>query len=87
MASSLDVRLELTLPPAYTWTPPGPREDKKPWVLYSSSWTKAGEDVWRADIHLELPRGEWPAAQRKEALQLLDQIFMDFYQPLLLRKK
>ena len=87
MAFSLDVSLELALPPAYDWTPPAPRDEKKPWVVYSSIWTRVDDNSWKAVVHLDLPRGEWPPAQRKEALVLLDQIFMDFYQPLLLKKK
>ncbi len=85
-AMTLEVDAALTLPPGMEWTPPGPREVKQPWVLYSAAWSKDGPSTWKARILLSTPRGKWPSSQRKECLQSMDQIFMDLYQPLLLKK-
>lgn len=85
-AVALDADLALTLPPGLEWTPPAPREEKRPWVLYTAAWSKEGPSSWRARVHLAVPRGTWPASMRKECLQAMDQIFMDLYQPLVLKK-
>jgi len=84
---SLDANLKLTLPPSMDWAAPAPREEKRPWVTYSSVWSRESDRVWAAKVHLSVPRGSWPSAQRKEGLLSLDQIFMQFYQPLVLSKK
>jgi len=85
-ATTLDVELSLTLPSDLEWTPPAPREEKRPWVIYTAGWIKEGPSCWKTRVHLDLQRGRWPASQRKECLQVADRIFMDFYQPLVLKK-
>jgi len=85
-AMTLDAELALTLPPGLEWTLPAPREEKREWVLYTAAWSEEGPSSWRARAHLAIPRGKWPSSQRKECLQAMDQIFMDLYQPLVLKK-
>lgn len=86
-AAELDVDLRLQLPDAYELDPPKNHNEKSPWLTYVTEWTKETGGAWRARVHISLPRGEWPAADRKAHLQQLDAVYRELHEPLMLKKK
>lgn len=82
----LDVDMDLELPPGMDLEAPADKVLDKPWLRYRAVWTKSGPSMWHAAVHLEERRGDWPASERKEHLQVTDEIFRGLYAPLLLKR-
>jgi hypothetical protein len=82
----LDVDMDLELPPGMDLEPPAERIVDKPWLQYRATWTRTGPQRWHAAVRLEERRGDWPASERKEHLQVTDEIFRGLYAPLLLKR-
>ncbi|MFH1177724.1 MAG: transglutaminase family protein [Acidobacteriota bacterium] len=82
----VDVDVTLSLPARFTWTPPARRQEDHPWVKLESGWAAAGGHDWKGTLHLEIPRGQWPAAERKARLKLMDELLSGLYNPVVLSK-
>ncbi len=80
----MDATVSLVLPLGLEWVPPPPRREARPWLSYELSWVGSGEGRWTATLHLEVPRGRWPAGERSERLKLMDELLSGLYAPFIL---
>jgi hypothetical protein len=83
--SIVDVDLTLTLPLGFECEPPKPLADDLPWMQCKEEWKRLDRNTWRATLHLAMPRGEWPAAERKTRLVALDGLFRELYSPVMMK--
>jgi hypothetical protein len=86
-ATRLDANVTLQLPAGLEFSPPAPIEEKRPWVTMTCAWVARGDGKFAGAVHLEVPRGEWPAQDRKTRLRVMDSLLTGLYGPLVLHHR
>jgi hypothetical protein len=83
-AYELTATVQITLPTGLALASPPVRHEERPWVRYTCEWKKTGESAWEGTLLFAVPRGQWPAAERKARLQLMDDLLRGLYAPLVI---
>jgi transglutaminase-like putative cysteine protease len=83
-AYELTATVQITLPAGLALAFPADRREERPWVRYTCEWKKTGEGAWEGTLLFAVPRGQWPAAERKARLQLMDDLLRGLYAPLVI---
>jgi len=87
LAKRVSVTLDLKLPAGWTLSTPSDQSVHRPWLVFDSSWHKAGDSIWKASVQLVEPRGVWLPDERHEHLVSVDKAYAGLYAPLVIKQE
>lgn len=87
LAKRMSVTLDLKLPAGWTLSVPSDQSVHRPWLVFDSSWHKAGDSTWKASVQMVEPRGMWAPDERHDHLVSVDKAYAGLYAPLVIKQE